>query len=461
MEKVKRKKYRQAIITVFWVFLLFPIGIVLAKAGTLRSWWFYLLLMPTILIGFQKRDTFSLAVRASYVGLMVSIMLVYGGWWAYNIYHNILNPPVWDFQPFWLNGQVADEGLNFYDAESFYSVAERYLEFDNEFAEEILNPAFYYPPPAMFIFAPLGWLDIRPSAALWYVVQMIFMLLCIYTAWKLFGQKEGLDGLLFVSVMVITIDSSFVTVSVAQLNFMMLLMTLLALKDRALPRAGLWLGLGIIIKPISAILLVYFLLKKQWKTLITTILVLFGLSILTILTYGLENYVPYFTNNPTTRSPDWLFFESGYQSLFSITVKATNFDFDSGTPLLQPIFLIPALLLTLFTLVLVYRIKGKDSETVLYALTLIMALLMYPATQVHYGVLLLIPVFILWEHQSILGVWPSIGVITLIYCGSALGGYLFFVFVFCWLLFAIMAVASKTKQVLPEWEVGSEGSNGA
>jgi hypothetical protein len=452
MNLIRRTDYHQTVISLFMVLLLLPIGISLARAGILYSWWIYLLLIPVILVGFRKRNSLPLVVHAGLIGLMFSMLLAYGYQWGDRIYQRILNPPVWDFQVFWLNGRVASEGLNFYNAESYYSVAERYLVFDNEYAEEVLDPAFVYPPPAMFIFAPIGCFDIQTAVVLWYIAQILFVMLCIYTAWKMFVKEEGLVGLLLVAVMVVIFSPSFITIKFAQLNFMMLLMALFALQDRERPRAGIWLALGIITKPIIAILLLYFFLKGQWKTIILTILVLFVLSILTIMIYGLDNFAPYFTSNPTAKLPNWLYFETFYQSLLSITVRVTNFDFNTGSPLLQPIFLIPALFFTLSTMVLVYRVKEKSSQTLLYILTVMMALLMYPHTQKYYGVLLLILIIMLWMRKDLLGIWPSIGVITLIYSGAAFGngGYLFFVVVFCWLLSAVMSIPGLLSSSLSE-----------
>src|SRR5690606_14764543 len=103
-----------------------------------------------------------------------------------------------DFHVFWLNGKVSASGLNFYEAESYRQIAEQHLatDLDAGFVAEVIDPAFLYPSPSMFLFAPLGWFDIQTSFVIWVTFQLVFVGLSAYLLWEIFLKRDGLDGLL-------------------------------------------------------------------------------------------------------------------------------------------------------------------------------------------------------------------------------------------------------------------------
>ncbi len=165
-------------------------------------WWFNLILVPVMLAGYYYRKRFSLRIRSVVIGLLVAVTILYSFRSVYVMYfRNVPNPPVWDFQCFWLNGRVGAEGLNFYDSQNYYAVADRYLEPGDWFAKEILDSAFLYPPPAMFLFVPLGWFTMQTAMLLWNTVQLGFAVLSIWLLWRIFFKNDGVEGLMFVAAM--------------------------------------------------------------------------------------------------------------------------------------------------------------------------------------------------------------------------------------------------------------------
>ncbi len=222
---------------------------------------------------------------------------------------------------------------------------------------------------------------------------------------------------------------------------MMLSAVLLLLRDREHPRSGIWLALGILIKPLVGGLLILFILRRRWRVVGVTIVTLGLLSLLTILVFGLDNFTPYFLDGPMTRLPANLYLEGFYQSLYSIITK---FIADSGVTGIgiNQTFLILAMFIVIITIGSVIRM-GKRALPLQYALLLLMALLLYPHTQVYYTILLFVPLYILWNEKTYLTLWPKVAFITATYtavASASLGGnYVFVVLLSLWLLCVYLA----------------------
>lgn len=358
------------------------------------------------------------------------------------MYLNVLSPPVWDFRPFWINGRVAAEQLNFYDSESYYQVAFTYFQPESDFVEEILDPAFFYPPPAMFLFNPLGWFDVSQAAILWYIVQGLATLASMYLLWKTFLPESGYWGFILVSTLTLWLYPTRLTFGVAQLNMLTLLMALLFLKEKYPYRSGLWIVLGTVFKPLMAILGVFALFKRSWKVILAAVGIALAISLVTIIVYGLDNVLPYITDNPTAKLPDKLYWENGFASLAAVTVRVLNFDVSSGSILLQPTFLSAAFALTLPTLYVTFKIKDPTANPLLLSWSLVLALLIYPHTQIYYCVLLLVPILVIWQDKSIRPVGVRIGLAAILFAVLDLksGDYTFLALLLCWIVCFYLAV---------------------
>jgi hypothetical protein len=208
-------------------------------------------------------------------------------------------------------------------------------------------------------------------------------------------------------------------------------------RDRELLRGGVWLALGLCVKPIVAVLLLYLLLRRQWRPIGSALATLTILSVFTILLFGIATFSSYFTANPAARStPTYVYSEPVNQSLLATILRTTG-GTGARSPVTEPVYVVLAVALTAITSVLVYRLRTSDPEWALAALVPL-ALLLYPGTLVHYSLFLIVPLLLLWQHRDQLpiGLWGVVAFITLEYglIGRG-GGSIFAAIVLCWLLF--------------------------
>jgi hypothetical protein len=202
------------------------------------------LLLPVILLGYHYRQRLTASRRALLVGLMLGIIFFTSVDGFRVVRSNSSHPPEWDFSVFWLSGRVAAQGMNFYEPEH-YQEAARPLHPSKEFTEEILSVGFWYPPPSIFLFVPLGWFEIHTAILLWYIMNGSILVLAILLLWKIFLSQDGLVGLVLTMTLVLMLPSTRNNIQYAQTNFITLLTLLLFWRDRTRFRGGIWLALAL------------------------------------------------------------------------------------------------------------------------------------------------------------------------------------------------------------------------
>jgi hypothetical protein len=409
--------------------------------STLRHQGLLLLLVPIILLGFHYHQRMSVPQRAVLLGVLLGIILLWSIHLTRIMDTNIAQPPEWDFLGFWLNGKVAAQGLNFYEPGHAQQLAKPFHP-STEFTHEILDVGFWYPPPTIFLFLPLGWFDIRTAYLLWYVAHSIILILDIFWLWKIFLNKSSWLGLALTAALILMLFGTQSTIIYGQTNFLALLMLLLFWRDRTFPRSGIWLALGIFTKPFLALLLGYLLLRQHWRILGNTVFILAALSLLTITVFSPVTFFSYFTPNHYGSLPMWVYTEGSNQSLLAVILRYTHYDFSHISPLTQPIFVVSSLLLTIITGWLVYQLD-KNHEDWALVLTLLLTLLLYPVSQMFYSLLLIVPMLLLWMHRQelVLGTWSVVGFITFEYAilSREDGNYVFIATMLTWVICAAIA----------------------
>ena len=381
--------------------------------------WLSLIVTPVLLLGFHYRQSWTAAWRTAFAGLMGVTILAFLIRDVQIMSSNIAHPPKWDFLIFWVNGRAATQNLNFYDLNLVWQLAQQYqLPFD--------QPAqvyFFYLPPTMLLFLPLGWFDPQTAFLLWYVANMGVLLLDIILLWKIFLKKSDWMGLMLTTALVFTLNATTDTIYFGQTNFIVLLMLLLFWREHERSRSGVWLAMGIFTKHILGVFLMFLALCRSWRVMVGALMALVAISLLALIVLGPEPFFSYFTARSTANAPASLYIEElgalteqMNQSLLATILRLTNYDFSDGSPLTQPIFVVLGLILTIITGWLVFRLRLDHADWGL-SLTLALALLVYPATLEHYSLLLIAPMLLLWAHRQtfIGGVWGVVGFITLEY----------------------------------------------
>lgn len=403
--------------------------------------WGSFLLVPVLvplLLTSERRS--SADTRAASEGLVAAVILVFGAAALRIMLHNVADPPEWDFPFFWLNARVAFLGLDFYEPEHVLRLARATFAASDAVTSQL---PFKYPPPTMLLFLPLGVFTMKTALACWYVLQSLALVLDVILLRRLFSKGAGWFGLALTAALVLVHRPVLVTLIVAQTNFLVLLMVLLYWRDRTTARSGVWLALGAMVKPLVFLVLLHPLARRQWRTLVSAILTLTAASALSVLVFGPRTFVAYFTRDPTLGVPPVLYTEAVNQSLLAVILRLSGWTSTGTAPIFHPLFLVSALVLTAITLGLVARSDDASDDWGI-ALTIVLSLLLYPGTLLHYGVLLLVPMLLIWERRGeIAGAGPVVAFVTLQYALAY--RFTFAATALTWLLLAAASVSRPSK----------------
>lgn len=395
--------------------------------------------IPAILIWFHNRELLTGRLREFSKLIIPAVVAVFAIGIGTVIYQNLTDPAEWDFLVFWLDGYVGTQGANFYDPLSYQSVSLPFSH-SSSFAAEILEVGFRYPPLSMLILMPLGYFDITTSMAFWYAAQGLIMAISIVVLWKLFLASEGFAGLAMATALVFVVAGTISTFKFAQTNFLALLLLLMFWKDRERTRGGVWLILAAYVKPFLLALLLYPILRKNVRALLAALTTVIITSAISIVIFGPETFLAFIVNNPAGRMPDSIYIQISDQSLLSTIIRLSGFAATDQSPLLHPLYLIFAVIMTTISSWLVFHLGDENAEWG-FALLLLLALLLYPASYFSYRVLLVAPLLLLWvKREELPGGTLGVGALaTAILVLVSFAGMVFFAYLLMWVAFSINA----------------------
>lgn len=320
------------------------------------------------------------------------------------IIYTMFHPEVWDFTCFYLYGNVASKGYNFYLPENFQAVYNSFNfsgllnipqgEFSS-FVSDCVNVGFPYPPPTILYFAPLGFLSYHTALIVWTLFISIFAFASIYLAYSLFLKEYKINGLLLTSILFLVLGASKSTVFYTQTGFILLFLLLLMKKFSNNKIAGIFLALAIFTKPLMLIFGLYFLFRKKWNAILYCIGSSIILGGITLVFFGKEVFKSYLFNNPVNRLPQSAFFEDINQSLHSVLLRHNLIALDSPN-----VYLFITIVILLVTAVfLLYLLKRKLYDNI-WSVLILIGLMIYPGTLGHYGVLLLFVIYQFFDKQN-------------------------------------------------------------
>jgi hypothetical protein len=201
-----------------------------------------------------------------------------------------------------------------------------------------------------------------------------------------------------------------------QLSFLLFLLitgTWVADRNGQSSWAGIWLGLATALKLFPGLLFVFFIVRRQWKTVFSGAGCFLAVTLSTMTIFGPQAYRNYFCDV----SPQVAEWRSVAHNNSVAGLWCKLFDPGAKSPQLQPITQAPAIakigtalasVLVLLTLVLVaMKAKCLASEDLAFSMAVTAMLLLSPVAWGHYFVILLLPLALLWRHLPV-GVWPRI-----------------------------------------------------
>ncbi|HTY56841.1 MAG TPA: glycosyltransferase family 87 protein [Candidatus Binataceae bacterium] len=164
-----------------------------------------------------------------------------------------------------------------------------------------------YPPTFLLCFEPLTLLDPLPAYYLWSVINIAALALTIYLLFDgLSANYKSRVLLLGLVVFYPPITDNFFW---AQTQILMLLAIVLFMRwlESGRPAlAGAILGLAGLLKIFPLLLVVYLLLRRQWKALCYVVLVIAIGGIVTLGFVGVDRSINFLTSIPTVTSQHWL-----------------------------------------------------------------------------------------------------------------------------------------------------------
>ncbi len=352
----------------------------------------------------------------------LAAIVYFGGVCARGALANIRAPQAWDFGCFWLYGHIAAAHQNIYDPSVFAHFPLPFTPSD-DFVQAVINVGFPYPPPTIALFLPLGYISsVSASLAVWYVVQFAALAIAAWLLARTFMPTEGWPGTALVLALTLALPATQTTVGYAQTNFLLLLLIALTLRTRSTAGGAVWQMLAVWVKPFAAALLLVDLVRGNWRRLAIAAVTAAASLIAAALVLGPQTLLTYFRSNPAGREPASTFSESVNQSLLAVVLRAHHVTPAHVSALHEPMYVAVAALLLAVTVVLCMR-APRDSDLAL-ALALLLGLLIYPATLNSYGVVLVVPLLVLWRHRDALpgktGAGAAVALIALV---TILQGY--------------------------------------
>lgn len=355
-------------------------------------------LVPMVLLGMHYRERWTPRAQAVFFAFVCGASIVFAAVLARLISRNVDLPPEWDFVGFWLHARTAVLGLNFYDPHNAQQLASA-MQLSDSFRREIVDVGFWYPPPSMFLFWSLGWFEPRTALRLWYVFQGALLAATILLLWRRFLVRRSMVELFGCATLVGAAYGTWLNFIQSQTTFAALLALLLCWPRRRSATGGVWMALACLVKPFMGILVLVPALGRAWRVTVAFALAIFTATLLSIAAFGWHTFVNYFTTGPVGTKPDWVFSEPSNQSLLALILRSSGSQSCGSACVSNPVFLTAAGLLGSVTMYIGLRIKRPHDEWAL-ALWLVFALLVYPASQTAYSVVLIPLLLLLWRERE-------------------------------------------------------------
>lgn len=288
------------------------------------------------------------------------------------VFLRLLTPMGMDFRVYWETAWLVLHGHN-----PYYGIISSSFPFN-------------YPPPALFLIWPLGFLTMTQAAPLWNISSTLAIVASIWLILKIVTSKPKLWLFVCLSFL-FTIPYFPVKFNIGngQMNHFVLLFSVLGLFFYTKERknfAALFIAFAASIKLAPLIFLLYFLIKKDWTQVLRTFLFFIAFFILPFLFFSWDWQSRYYEEiifySFTTGAKDWYY----NQSLSGFLARSF-----ANETLFLPIFYLISLGIFLATWI---RCRRLNLFRILSAVA-ILYLLIHPIALQHYFGFALIPLIFL------------------------------------------------------------------
>jgi len=342
-----------------------------------------------------EHPKFGLLFKISLYSIFIGAILFFSFTLLSNLY-----PKEWDFTCFYIFGKVSRYGLDFYNPADYVKVL-NYIkipfELSNDFKIEVIDVGCLYPPQTLLLFLPLGYMSYMQAMYFFYGLILISVIGCLIIIKSEFFKDSKFNGWMIATIILLLTKPLLSTIVYTQTLIFLLLFVLLIYKYKDNKYSGIFLAFAIIIKPFAIVLLVYFLFKKQWQSIMYFVYTMGLITFITVLMFGIQPFINYFLSNPSIRLPLFFFTETTNQSVLAGLYRT----FPQNLELAKLInYCISSFLLLLGGYIIYYHYKKKGNTDYLFGLLFSIMLLIYPTGQVYYPIVHILSLFIIVKYFS-------------------------------------------------------------
>jgi hypothetical protein len=307
-----------------------------------------------------------------------------------------------DFLQYYLISKAVISGIN------------PYLPID-KLAQIFIGRFPYFPHPApctpfiAILFIPFSQLNINQFGTMVFIFELILLLLIAYMLPILWNGKTSwqISTVAFIVLMAwYPVANDLLYGQLSILLAALLLVALVKLKKERKIYAGVLIGFTLAIKLITWPMVIYFIIKKDWRTVISSLFTAIGLNLFAAIIIGIDPFFYYYLN---VSSQVFSIYKAVMHNVSLWTIGYRLFS-GTGTNLLPnyisapPLVYIPQIAF-LFSglLVITYLVWGlicaSCSITVDSAFGILVCLILClsPVTWPHYYVMLIIPLVVLFQ----------------------------------------------------------------
>lgn len=269
------------------------------------------------------------------------------------------------------------------------------LTSNNPYLNKEIFTGVGYPPNSLLFYLPLTFLNYFTAQNIFTIISIFSLIYCIYISFKILNTKNRLLLIAIILLFVLSFPTKF-TLGMGQNNFVALAMLLTSFyfyKSKKLYLAGILLGLVISLKTIFIYLLLFYIIKKQWKVVITTFVVLF---ITTLIIYLIRGNLDLYKFYITSVLPPLFRFENReiyYNQGLSGFVSRLFSDISTRK-------IITGFLSVIFVTYNAFIIYTKKNNDLIFSLTTITLLLIDSLAWQHHFVWFLFPFIVLFNYSK-------------------------------------------------------------
>jgi hypothetical protein len=262
-----------------------------------------------------------------------------------------------------------------------------------------------HPPTAVLLALPLAALNYPDAVLVWNLLSLAALFVSLRLVARALSLPVSAWSVAPLLALLLLCSPVLVTLFYGQLTLVLLLLltgTWIAHRSKRPITAGILLGLAAAIKLFPAFLLVFFVLRRQWKTVAAAMVSLLVVTALTAAVLGVDTYWTYARDVV----PRVALFRSGWNNV-SLPGLWTKL-FDPGITRIEPVWesMLMAQTGTWLSCCLVVIVLGwitlrddQDDDRA-FALTVTAMLLVSPITWDHYATLLLLPLALAWTRLT-------------------------------------------------------------